>query len=156
MKDGCINLSPKGLDSFKIMNENRVLWLNLTGSGNETGTHLANDGRMTIMFCAFEGPPMILRLYGTAEVYHDYDVFWEEHISLFPEIAGSRQLIDMKVELVQTSCGMGVPLMVYKEQRTSLVQWAEDKGPDGLREYWEEKNTLSLDGKETGILKKQP
>lgn len=155
MKEGHINLSPKGLESFKVLNENRVLWLNLTGSGNETATHLLNDGRMTIMFCAFEGAPMILRLYGTAKIYHQYDAFYKEHISLFPEIAGSRQLVDMNVELVQTSCGMGVPIMNYAHQRKGLVDWAEDKGEAGLRAYWEEKNTASLDGLETHIFEKK-
>ena len=154
MKDGHINLSPKGLDSFKVLDEKRVLWLNLTGSGNETATHLMNDGRMTLMFCAFEGPPMILRLYGRAKIYHQYDAFWDEHIGLFPEIAGSRQLIDMKIELVQTSCGFGVPMMEFVEQRKSLVQWAEDKGNDGIKDYWEEKNTVSLNGLETNIFEK--
>ncbi len=153
MKDGHINLSPKGLDSFKVLNENRVLWLNLTGSGNETATHLVNDGRMTIMFCAFEGPPMILRLYGRAKVYHQYDAFWNEHIALFPKMDSSRQLIDMNVELVQTSCGMGVPLMDYQTQRKGLVQWAQEKGVEGVRAYWKEKNGLSLDGKVTHIFK---
>lgn len=153
MQDGHINLSPKGLDSFKVLSENRVLWLNLTGSGNETSTHLAHDGRMTVMFCAFEGPPMILRLYGKAKVYHSYDSKWEKYITLFPEIESNRQLIDMQVELVQTSCGMGVPLMDYQAQRQGLVQWAKEKGVAGVQAYWKEKNRFSLDGKATYILK---
>ncbi|MDT0606925.1 pyridoxamine 5'-phosphate oxidase family protein [Croceitalea rosinachiae] len=154
MKEGKINISPKGLDSLRVLDENRVIWLNLTGSGNETAAHLLNDNRMTIMFCAFDGPPIILRLYGVAQIYHEYDPFWDKHISLFPEIPGKRQLIDMKIELIQTSCGMGVPLMDYKEQRQGLINWAEDQGDDGIKTYWGKKNTKSLDGYSTGILNK--
>lgn len=155
MKDGRINLSPKGLDSFRILDENTVLWLNLTGSGNETAVHLQNDGRMTIMFCAFEGAPMILRLYGNAKIYHPHDAFWDKNSGLFPKIAGARQLIAMEVDLVQVSCGMAVPLMDYKEQRNELVKWAEDKGDEGVKEYWEKKNQVGLDGYPTGIFKKE-
>ncbi len=154
--NGSINLSPKGLDSFKVMDDNRVLWLNLTGSGNETAAHLIEDSRMTIMFCAFEGPPLILRLYGTAVTYHPRHGFWKDHISLFPKIGGSRQLVDMKIDLVQTSCGMGVPLMDFKSQRHGLIDWAEDKGEEGIKEYWEKKNTISLDGNPTNIFKNKP
>lgn len=146
MADGKINVSPKGLDTFRIVAENEVLWLNVTGSGNETAVHLKNDGRMTIMFCAFEGAPQILRLYGYAKAYHYQSSFWEKNIGLFPEIAGARQLIQMNIELVQSSCGMAVPLMDFKQQRNELVDWAEDKGIDGLKEYWRLKNTHGLDG----------
>ncbi|WP_422084010.1 pyridoxamine 5'-phosphate oxidase family protein [Ulvibacterium sp.] len=154
MKDGHINLSPKGLDSLKVIDENRVIWLNLTGSGNETATHLMHNERMTIMFCAFEGPPMILRLYGLAKAYHQYDEVWEENIGLFPDMIGARQLINMQIELVQISCGFGVPLMDYKQQRQELVEWAEGQGDEGLRKYREKKNTISLDGHTTNILDK--
>lgn len=153
MKDGSINLSPKGMDSFRIINDTNILWLNLTGSGNETAAHLQYNNRMTIMFCAFEGKPMILRLYGEARVFHERDSFWKEHIDQFPEIAGSRQLIDMKIKLVQTSCGFGVPLMDYKGERNMLNIWAENKGKDGLNEYMGLKNVKSLDGLPTGIFK---
>ena len=152
--NGTINLSPKGLDSFKVVDDNKVVWLNLTGSGNETAAHLLQDSRMTIMFCAFAGSPLILRLYGTAEAHHPYDNFWKEHISIFPEIAGSRQLVEMKIDLVQTSCGMGVPLMDFNSQRHGLIDWAEDKGDEGLKKYWQMKNTISLDGNPTNIFKK--
>lgn len=151
MKDGKINLSPKGMDSFKVMDENRVLWLNLTGSGNETAAHLRHSDRITIMFCAFHGPPMILRLYGTAKVYHQRDTFWEKHISLFPVFTGSRQLIDVNIELVQTSCGFGVPFMEYKGERDLLDSWAKEKGKEGLIEYKRRKNAESIDGYPTGI-----
>jgi hypothetical protein len=151
MRDGSINLSPKGMDTFRIIDAKKVLWLNLTGSGNETATHLQYDKRMTVMFCAFEGKPLILRLYGEAKAFHERDSFWKDHIGLFPEIAGSRQLIEMSINLVQSSCGMGVPLMEYKEERKLLNVWAEKKGKDGLIEYMGMKNTNSLDGLPTGI-----
>ena len=152
MGEGRINLSPKGMDTFRILSPNHILWLNLTGSGNETATHLRFDDRMTIMFCAFEGKPMILRLYGKARVSHERDPFWKENIDLFPHIPGSRQLIDMQIDLVQTSCGLAVPLMDFKEERDLLKIWAEKKGKEGLQKYYLQKNTISLDGHETGIV----
>src|SRR5690606_7586577 len=146
MEEGSVNVSPKGLDSLRVMGPNRVLWLNLTGSGNETAIHLKHKNRITLMFCAFEGNPIILRLYGRAQVYEFGDAKWKEHIGDFPEIPGSRQLIDVHIDKVQTSCGMGVPLMDYQKQRQELVDWASRKGEEGLREYWKKKNTTSLDG----------
>ncbi len=151
MADGRINLSPKGTDSLRVIDDTRVLWLNLTGSGNETATHLQFTDRMTIMFCAFEGNPLILRLYGTAKVYHERDKEWEVHIDSFPPMLGSRQLIDLKIELVQSSCGFGVPFMEYKGERDLLGPWAQDKGEEGLMEYRKLKNTVSLDGHPSGI-----
>ncbi|MEM9000590.1 MAG: pyridoxamine 5'-phosphate oxidase family protein [Bacteroidota bacterium] len=153
MEDGRINLSPKGLDSLRVIDGTKVIWLNLTGSGNETAAHLLNNNRITLMYCAFEGAPMILRLYGTAKIYHQYDDFWNEHIDLFPTIAGSRQLIDITIDLVQTSCGMGVPFMEYKGQRDGLVEWAGQQGTEGIQDYWEKKNKVSLDGHSTNIIK---
>ena len=153
MADGKINLSPKGMDSLRITGPNQILWLNLTGSGNETAAHLNSNGRMTIMFCAFEGKPMILRLYGTARAFHARDEFWKQHIDLLPPIAGGRQLIRMDVELVQRSCGMAVPLMDFKEERELLKEWAENKGAAGIKKYHRQKNTTSLDGLPTGIVK---
>jgi hypothetical protein len=151
MSSGTVNLSPKGMDSFRIINQNRVMWLNVTGSGNETATHLQENDRMTIMFCAFEGKPLILRLYGKAKTYHQRDKEWEEYINLFPKLAGSRQIFDISVEIVQTSCGMAVPFMDFKADRNELNSWALKKGDDGIKEYWEEKNTKSFDGHSTGI-----
>lgn len=151
MEEGSVNLSPKGLDSLRVLDENRVIWLNLTGSGNETSTHLMGKNRITIMFCAFDGDPIILRLYGSAQAYRSNTAFWKEHIDLFPKMAGSRQLVDVKIDLVQISCGMGVPIMEYKHQRQSLVDWAENQGEEGLKKYWSKKNTISLDGYPTDI-----
>jgi len=152
MREGRVNISPKGMDTFRVIDPNHIIWLNLTGSGNETATHLQESDRMTIMFCAFEGKPMILRLYGHANVYHERDPQFGKHIALFPNMAGARQIMDMKVDLVQTSCGFAVPFMDYKEERTVLKKWADKQGDEGIREYWKNKNTTSLDGHETHIL----
>ncbi|PRX53179.1 pyridoxamine 5'-phosphate oxidase family protein [Flagellimonas meridianipacifica] len=146
MEGGRVNVSPKGLDSLRVIDEKRVIWLNLTGSGNETAIHLNNKNRITLMFCAFEGDPIILRLYGTAKSFKKGTDFWEKNIALFPTIPGSRQLIDVVINEVQVSCGMGVPLMEYKQQRQSLVDWAENQGDEGLKKYWQKKNTTSIDG----------
>ncbi len=148
---GHLNLSPKGLDTLQIINSNRVLWLNYTGSSNETAAHLLEDDRMTIMFCAFEGDPKILRLYGHARTIHPRDDDWEALLCHFPDTAGSRQLFEMDVELVHTSCGFGVPLYNYAGQRSILTDWIEKKGDNGITQYWEDKNTRSLNGKPTGI-----
>lgn len=152
-KEGRINLSPKGIDSLRILNSNRVVWLNLTGSGNETAAHLLEDDRMTIMFCAFEGDPKILRLYGHARSIHSRDEAWAELITLFPETNGARQIIDMQVDLVHTSCGFGVPLYDFVGQREELTNWITKKGTDGIAQYWEDRNTESLDGKPTGLFR---
>ncbi|MDO3694347.1 pyridoxamine 5'-phosphate oxidase family protein [Wenyingzhuangia sp. chi5] len=149
---GNVNVSPKGMDSFRVINKNKIIWLNLTGSGNETAAHLLKNNRMTIMFCAFEGKPMILRLYGTAKIYHPRDQEYQNFIDLFPETPGSRQVIEMEVDLVQTSCGYAVPFMDYKEDRTVLKDWAQKQGQEKIETYWEEKNTVSIDGFETRIL----
>jgi hypothetical protein len=150
-RDGRVNVSPKGMDTFRILDKNRVAWLNLTGSGNETAAHLLDINRMTIMFCDFNDRPMILRLYGTAEVTHTKDAAWEEKAAIFPEMAGSRQIFEMTVDLVQTSCGFAVPLFEYQGDRDNLTKWAENKGEEGIHTYWEEKNQRSMDGKPTGI-----
>ena len=151
-EDGLINLSPKGLDSLRVLDDNRVIWLNLTGSGNETAAHLKKVNRMTIMFCAFDGKPSILRLYGTVNVYHRRDAEWNNYIELFPPQLGARQLMEVNIDMVQTSCGYAVPLMEFKEDRTVLDDWAAHKGEEGIKEYWKEKNTASLDGFPTDIL----
>lgn len=149
--DGRINLSPKGVDTLRVLGSNRVLWLNLTGSANETAAHLLESDRITLMFCAFEGKPLILRLYGHAQVVHPWQPEWEALAGHFPSLPGARQIIDMTVDLVHSSCGMGVPLFDYVGERDQLLQWAEKKGDDGIRAYQEAKNSISLDGKPTGI-----
>jgi hypothetical protein len=147
--EGRINLSPKGLDCLRIINPNQVVWLNLTGSGNETAAHLMQDSRMTLMFCAFEGDPKILRLYGQATSHHEGSEAWEKHIGRFPRLPGARQIIVMDVDSVVSSCGFGVPLFEYLGQREKLPEWAEKKGEKGIREYWVERNNRSIDGEPT-------
>jgi len=149
--DGRVNISPKGMDSLRVLNKNRVVWLNVTGSGNETAAHVQENPRMTIMFAAFEGSPMILRLYGNANVIHNNETEWNELYSLLNPIPGARQIFDLTVDLVQTSCGMAVPFFEYVEERDQLKNWASKKGDSGIKEYWLEKNQISLDGKPTYI-----
>jgi hypothetical protein len=150
--EGRVSVSPKGLDSFRVLSRSRVVWLNVTGSGNETAAHVQQDPRMTIMFCAFEGAPLILRLYGTAKAVHRNDAEWNELFSLFEPLPGARQIFDLTVDLVQTSCGMGVPFYDYVGERGALNEWALKKGADGLKKYWEEKNQFGIDGAPTHIV----
>jgi len=148
---GRINLSPKGMDTFRVLTPTRAAWLNLTGSGNETAAHLLENGRITLMFCAFEGKPNILRLYGKGRSVHPRDQEWNDLIALFPKIPGGRQIIVVDVESVQNSCGFGVPIMEFKGPREDLERWALNKGEEGIKAYQREKNSISLDGKETGL-----
>jgi hypothetical protein len=150
--DSRINVSPKGMDSLRVINPKRVAWLNVTGSGNETSAHVQANARMTVMFCAFEGAPLILRLYGQARVIHHGDVEWAALYTLFKPLPGARQIFDLAISHVQTSCGMGVPLYDYKAERGQLDAWAVRKGDDGVREYWAQKNQASIDGLPTHIL----
>ena len=151
--EGRINMSPKGMDTLKILSDTKIRWLNLSGSGNETAAHLQKSNRITLMFCAFEGDALILRLYGTASVTHPRDPDWAEKISGFDALAGSRQVIDLEIELVQTSCGSGVPIMRFERQRgpEELVPFFEEMGPEGVRAYWRRKNMISIDGDSTGV-----
>ena len=149
---GRINLSPKGMDSFRVINENRVLWLNVTGSGNETAAHLLENNRITMMFCSFEGAPNILRLYGKGKEIKEGDDTWNELITLFPETPGTRQIFDIAIESAQTSCGMSIPFYEYKGERNELNDWATEQGKEGISKYWEEKNQTSIDGLPTNIL----
>lgn len=151
-KNGRVNISPKGTDSFRVINKNKIVWLNLTGSGNETAAHLLKDPRMTIMFCAFEGKPLILRLYGQAKIFHPRDDTFKAYSRYFKANTGTRQIIEMDVDLVQTSCGFGVPLMDFQSDRTLLNDWAKQKGQQGIEDYWKNKNTSSIDGFNTNIL----
>lgn len=152
--EGRVNISPKGMDSFRVLSPSRVIWLNVTGSGNETAAHVQQDPRMTVMFCALDGAPLILRLYGTAKAVHHNDPEWNELYSLFDPLPGARQIFDLAVDLVQTSCGMGVPFFDYVGERDALNEWALKKGADGLTRYWEDKNQFSIDGAPTHIVSK--
>jgi len=152
-QDGRVNLSPKGADSLRIISDTEILWLNLSGSGNETAGHLAKLNRLTMMFCAFEGDAMILRLYGQAKTIHPRDAEWDEHIGMFPKMAGSRQIFVMTIDSVQTSCGSGVPFMQYEANRAAseLVPHYENLGADGVEKYWRRKNVQTIDGFDTGL-----
>lgn len=150
-RDGRVNVSPKGLDSLRVLGPNRVMWLNGTGSGNETAAHLLDTPRMTLMFCSFEGKPLIMRLYGTARAIHEGDSEWEEALGHFPPMSGARNVFDLEVDLVQTSCGFGVPLYDYVDQRPLMPSWADSRGPEKVRAYQQEKNRVSIDGLPTGL-----
>lgn len=153
MADGRINLSPKGLDgTLRVLGPNRVAFLNLTGSGNEIAPHLARDGRITLMFCSFDDQPLILRLYGRGRALHQRDAEWADFEPLFPDLAGKRQIVVVEVESTISSCGFGVPRMDLVEQRSLLPEWAAKKGEDGIRDYWRQKNRISFDGHDTGLL----
>jgi hypothetical protein len=143
---GHINLSPKGLESFRIISPNRVAYLDLTGSGNETSAHLLENGRITFMFCAFQDPPSILRLYGQGKTILPNSPEWDDLYNLFPFIPGARQIIVADIHRVQTSCGFAVPLYEYQTQRDTLVHWASKKGEQGIKEYHQHKNLVSIDG----------
>ena len=139
------------MDSFRILDSKRFIWLNVTGRGNETATHLLENDRITVMFCAFEGKPNILRLYGKGKSIYSNDDSWPELIKLFPNLPGTRQLIDITIDFVQNSCGMGVPILKFQNERSELLSWAEKKGEEKIKDYWEEKNKFSIDGKATGM-----
>jgi hypothetical protein len=148
---GRVNLSPKGIDTFRCLDDDTVAYLDLTGSGNETAAHLAENGRITIMFCSFSGKPLILRIYGRGEVIRPADERWEKLHENFPEYVGERQIIVINIESVNTSCGFGVPVYEFKRERNELIKWAEKKGEEGIRQYWQDKNQKSIDGLPTNI-----
>jgi hypothetical protein len=143
---GHVNVSPKGLDTFAVLDANTVAYLDLTGSGVETVAHLRENGRITIMFCAFDGNPNIVRLYGRGEVLSIGEPEADALLPRFGAYPGARSVIRAQVDRVSTSCGYGVPLLGYEGERDQLLQFAERRGPDGLVEYREEKNAVSIDG----------
>ncbi len=144
--DGYVNLSPKGLNSFRILNETEVAYLDLVGSGVETIAHLKENGRITIMFCAFEGAPKIVRFQGVGTVTESTDADFTALSALFPKMEGARAVIKIKLTRISDSCGFGVPLYEYKEDRETLIEWAEKKGGQALKAYQIEKNGQSIDG----------
>jgi hypothetical protein len=157
--EGHVNVSPKGLDGLRIIDESSVCYLDLTGSGNETSAHSKADGRLTIMFCAFIGPPLILRLYGRSRIMlRGTEAYARLLADEFggQETAGARQIVVLDIELVQTSCGYGVPHYEYVRERSALINWAEAKGEEGLDAYRREKNARSLDGLPTGMFDDEP
>ena len=151
-----LNLSPKGMDSLRVLSDSRVAYLDLTGSGNETAAHLKHDGRLTMMWCSFDADPLILRLYGRGRTVRRQDAEWGELRRCFPALPGERQIVVLDIEAVQTSCGYAVPRYLYTGERDTLARWAEKKGAVGLLDYWREKNQVSIDGLPTGLLENAP
>ena len=153
--DTRINISPRSTREFRLLCDNEACWLDLTGSGAETAAHMKADGRLTIMFCAFEGPPNILRLYGRGEILHrdsaEFARVLADHFGNERPV-GTRQIVRLKFDLVKTSCGYGVPAFSYDRERGALDNWAEKKGRQGVADYWREKNLVSMDGLPTGIV----
>jgi hypothetical protein len=149
--EGHVNLSPKGIDSFRILSEDRVAYMDIVGSGNETSAHLLENGRITIMFCAFEGPPNILRLYGKGYTVLPGSAEWNILAGQFQLQLSTRQIVVANIEKVQTSCGFSVPLYEYLGERDHAEKWANNKGADGLEAYKKEKNQVSIDGLPTAL-----
>jgi hypothetical protein len=152
--EGHINLSPKGLDSFRVLSPVRVAYMDIVGSGNETSAHILENGRITFMFCAFDGPPNILRLYGRGYTVLPGDAAWSQLSSHFDILPSTRQIIVADIHKVQTSCGFAVPYYNYAGERDHSHKWAEKKGSEGLEEYKKEKNMMSLDGLPTALATK--
>jgi len=153
--DSHVNLSPRSMESFRLISDTEVAYLDRTGSGNETAAHIKAGGRVTIMFCAFEGAPLILRLYGHGVVHHrNSETFVALLDGHFDAVAplGTRQIVSLKVEMVQTSCGFGVPLFSFEGERDAMDKWHDKKGHEGIETWWREHNVLSLDGLPTGLL----
>jgi hypothetical protein len=150
-----INISPRSTDWFRILGDNAVVYLDRTGSGNETAAHMKADGRLTIMFCAVDGPPLILRLYGRGRAIRRGG---DEYATLLAaqfggaEPLGARQMMRLDFDLVKTSCGYGVPFYDYRGERETMDKWASAKGVDGIEAYWRDKNVESMDGLPTGLL----
>lgn len=150
-----VNISPRPTEALRLLDANTAIYLDRTGSGNETAAHLLADGRLTIMFCAFDGPPVILRLYGEGRAIRRGSAEYRDLLATHydsKEPLGARQIIRLDIDLVQTSCGYGVPLFDYKAERPNLDRWAEAKGKEGLETYWRETNLRSIDGLPTGLL----
>jgi hypothetical protein len=144
--DGHVNLSPKGYDTLRVLGPNRVAYLDLTGSGVETIAHLRDNGRVTLMACAFSGNPRISRIYGRGTVHPAGTEGFAALAAEFPELPGRRSIIEIDVEGATTSCGYAVPLMDLVDERDRLQRWAEAKGDDGIVEYWAKRNATSIDG----------
>lgn len=150
-----VNISPRGTEFFRILDENSVAYLDMTGSGSETAAHLRADGRLTIMLCAFEGPPLIMRLYGQGTCHFRGSAAYGRLLAAWfggEEPLGARQIVVQAIDLVQTSCGYGVPLFEYQAERESMRRWSESKGEEGLEAYRRLENARSIDGLSTGLL----
>ena len=144
--NGHVNLSPKGLDTFRILGPTTVAYLDFNGSGVETIAHLRENGRVVLMFCAFQGPPDIFRLYGRGRVVEPHEAEFAALAANFPAYESVRSIVVAEISRVQDSCGYGVPLFKYEGERTQLQAWARHRGPEGLKAYRAEKNRRSMDG----------
>lgn len=151
-QEGLVNIAPKGMDCFRVLSPKQMLWLNVTGSGNETAAHVLENQRMTVMFCSFDKQTLILRLYGNANVIHLRDESWQQLIYYFPNYTEARQCFIADLTRVQSSCGYSMPFYQFTGERSTLNKWADGKGREGIQQYWKEKNTISLDKKDTGII----
>jgi len=149
--EGRVNVSPKGMDSLRVLGPNRIAWMNLTGSGNETAGHVLEHPRVTLMWCSFAARPLILRAYGTAQTLHPTDASWDDMAAHFPPHRSARQIFDLTIDMVQTSCGYAVPLMSFEGERDTMQKWVDDKSDAQLRAYKAEKNQQTIDGKPTGL-----
>jgi hypothetical protein len=149
--EGRINLSPKGIDTFRCLDPHTVAYLDLTGSGNETAAHIHENGRLTIMFCSFTQQPLILRLYGRGEVVSSNHPDWESLHAQFDPVPGERQIVRLHLQSAQTSCGFGVPLYEFQQDRQTLIEWAARKGEAGVEAYRRKNNTVSIDGLSTHL-----
>lgn len=149
--DGHINVSPKGLDSFRVISPNQVAYLDVISSGNETSAHILENGRITIMFCSFDVKPLIMKLYGKGQTILPSNDKWNYYAPLFDVYESTRQIIVVDVELVQSSCGFGVPRYDFIEHRDIHFNWANQKGPAGLSKYIDDHNLTSLDGLPTAL-----
>jgi hypothetical protein len=148
---GRINVSPKGLDTFRVLSDTLVGYLDLTGSECETAAHIAENGRLTLMFCSFEGKPLILRLYGQGRVVTPLSPDWPEFHAHFPTLPGERQIILLNIESIMTTCGFAVPLFDFKEDRTLLPEFACNMGDERMDDYRHKKNQTSIDGLPTHL-----
>jgi hypothetical protein len=153
---GRINVSPKGLDTFRILSDARVAYLDLTGSECETAAHLAENGRLTLMFCSFQEKPLILRLYGRGFVVRPRDAQWEALRALFPPLPGERQIIVLDIESIMTTCGFAVPLYEYQGQRELLPEFTCKMGEQRMDQYRRERNQQSIDGLPTYLFDDPP
>lgn len=152
--DGRVNMSPKGFDALRVVSDTEILWLSVSGSGNETAAHVLRAPRMTLMFCAFSGDPLTLRVYGTAQVFHRRNAEWDALAAQFPDYAGARNIFRLSIDLVTTSCGTGVPemTMVRPRAETELEPWYGEMSSDQMHAFWKKKNLRSIDGFDTGLL----
>jgi Pyridoxamine 5'-phosphate oxidase len=145
-RDGRVNVSPKGYDTFRVLDEHTVAYLDLTGSGVETIAHIRENGRVTVMFCAFSGNPKIIRLYGTGRSLLLGTPEYDELAPMFPRLPGARAVITVAVDRISSSCGYSVPMMGLVGERDRLLSWERAKGEDALVEYRANKNAQSIDG----------